>query len=293
MRSVLAAVLCLLLAAPAAAAGQRSVVDVPVRSVEAGQGTIGYRAVGKGPPLVMIMGLSGTMDAWEPKLVDALAKHRRVITFDNEGIGRTTLGPGTLTIRRMADDAASLIRNLGLRRADVLGWSMGGMIAQSLARRHPARVRRLVLAATAPGDGKATPPRTDVIQRLLSGSASGLDLLFAPGRPGLAQAFVEDISRYRNFRPAAPPAITQAQLTACMEWLQGREPSGRRLSRLRLPVLVGGGALDRLLPVANQRYLARAIPNAKLRVYRDAAHGFLSQYRRRFAAAVERFLGSR
>ena len=292
MRSVLVAVLCLLLAAPAAAAGQRSVVDVPVRSVEAGQGTIGYRAVGKGPPLVLIMGLAGTMDAWEPKFVDALAKHRRVITFDNEGIGRTTLGPGTLTIRRMADDAASLIRRLRLGRADVLGWSMGGMIAQSLARRHPGRVRRLVLAATAPGDGKATLPGNDVIQELFGGS-SALDLLFPPGRPRLARAFIEDISRYPNFRPAVPPAITPAQVTACLEWLQGREPSGRRLRRLRLPVLVGGGAHDRLLPVANQRYLARTLPNAKLRVYRDAAHGFLSQYRRRFVAAVERFLGNR
>src|SRR3954467_10974503 len=127
MRRVLLLALAVVLVAPTASAGARaSILQAPVKTAGAGQGKIGYRSVGSGPPLVLIMGLSGTMNAWEPAFVDALAAHHRVIVFDNEGIGRSTLGPGTLTVRRMARDTASLIRALRLRRVDVLGWSMGG-----------------------------------------------------------------------------------------------------------------------------------------------------------------------
>jgi pimeloyl-ACP methyl ester carboxylesterase len=293
MRSWAAVAICLALAAPAAASGtapSRSITDAPIRTVQAGQGKIGYRSVGKGRPLVLVMGLSGTMDAWPPSFVDSLAARRRVVTFDNEGIRRSTLGPGTLTVGSMADDVASLIRVLRLRRADVLGWSMGGMIAQSLARQHPKRVRRLVLCATAPGDGRATPPAADVITQLSTGTANVFQLLFPPGHDSAAQAYARAITSYPSASPAAPPEVTRAQLAASATWLAGGDPSGRPLSRLRPPVLVGGGALDRLLPVANQRYLARAVPNARLRVYPDAAHGFFLQHRREFVRVVDRFL---
>ena len=109
------------------------------------------------------MGLSGTIDGWPPSFLDAVAaKGHRVIVFDNEGIGRSTLRAGTLTITRMGQDTARFIKALHLRRPDLAGWSMGGMIAQSLAVQSPKLVRRLVLMATAPGDGHATcrtPPR--------------------------------------------------------------------------------------------------------------------------------------
>jgi pimeloyl-ACP methyl ester carboxylesterase len=284
-------VILLALSAPAAAAGtlRRSIADAPIRTVQAGQGKIGYRSVGHGRPLVLVMGLSGTMDAWPPGLVDALAARRRVVVYDNEGIRRTTLGPGTLTIRRMADDLASLIRALRLRRPDVLGWSMGGMIAQSLARTHPSRVRRLVLAATAPGDGRGTLPGADVIGNLTRPTRAS-QLLFPPGNDSLFASYTRSLASYPGASPAAPPATARAQLAATARWLVGGDPSGRPLSRLRLPVLVGGGAQDRLLPVANQRYLARALPNARLRIYRDAAHGFLIQHQRSFTRLVDRFL---
>jgi pimeloyl-ACP methyl ester carboxylesterase len=288
-----AVAICLVLAAPAgtsAAAPSRSITDTPIRTVRAGQGKIGYRSIGRGRPLVLVMGLSGTMDAWPPSFVDSLAARRRVIAFDNEGIRRSTLGPGTLTIARMADDAASLIRALRLGRADVLGWSMGGMIAQSLAHQHPNRVRRMVLCATAPGDRRATPPAPDVITQLASGTANVFQLLFPPEQDSAAEAYARGIASYPSASPAAPPAVTRAQFGANATWLTGGDPTGRPLGRLRLPVLVGGGALDRLLPVANQRYLARALPNARLRIYRDAAHGFFIQDGRDFVRVVDRFL---
>jgi pimeloyl-ACP methyl ester carboxylesterase len=290
VRSLVAVAICLVLAPAAAAAPQRSIADTPIRAVQAGQGTVGYRSVGEGRPLVLIMGLAGTMDAWPPNFVDGIAARRRVITFDNEGIRRTTLGTGALSIARMADDTASLIRALRLRRADVLGWSMGGMIAQSLARRHPKLVRRMVLCSTAPGDGRATPPAPDVISQLATGTGNASQLLFPPGQDPAARAYARAITSYPSPSPGAPASVTQAQFAATAGWLAGADPSGRPLRRLRLPVLVGGGALDRLLPPANQRHLARALPNARLRVYRDAAHGFFLQHGREFVRVVDRFL---
>jgi pimeloyl-ACP methyl ester carboxylesterase len=282
----------LALSTPAHAATP-SIVKAPVRTVHAGQGKIGYRSVGSGRPLVLIMGLSGTMDSWKPAFVDELAKHRRVITFDNEGIRKTTLGKGTLSIRRMADDTASLIRALKLKRADVLGWSMGGMIAQSLARRHPELLRRLVLCATAPGDGKATPPAAAVLDKLSNPGADPaalLGLLFPPGQDAATSAFVTGISSYPKAAPIAPAKISKLQLVASTTWLLGQEPSGHPLSKLKLPVLVGGGELDVLLPVANQRHIAGALPHAKLVTYPDAGHGFFVQHPE-FAGVIETFLG--
>ena len=294
MRRVLGLSLCLLLVLPASAlaAQTRSIVDAPIRTVEAGNGTVAYRSVGQGRPLVMIMGLSGSMDAWPPSFVDALAARRRVIVFDNQGIRRSSPGRGTLTIRGMARRTAALIRALRLGRPDVLGWSMGGMIAQSLARQRPRRVRRLVLCATAPGNGKGTAPAPDVFNELANPGTSQVNLFAAlfPTDPAAAEAFARGIVSYPNANPAAPSEVVSAQFGATASWLIGADPSGRPLSRLRLPVLVGGGELDRVLPVANQRYLGRRLPRARLKIYADAGHGFLFQHPRDWLRRINRFL---
>ena len=291
LRPLLLAVLALgLLAGPAQAAAPPSITKAPVRTVDTPRGEIGYRSVGNGPPLVMIMGLSGTMDAWPPSFVDALARKRRVITFDNAGIRRSTLGPLPLTISRMADKTAALIRALKLMRTDVLAWSMGGMIAQSLAARHPKLLRRLVLCATAPGDGHGTIPDPDALSEL-SNPAGGGGLLFPPGEDATNADFIRDIATYPRFMPQAPADVSSLQFGAADSWLAGQDPSGRNPRRLELPVLIGAGELDRALPVANQRYLARVLPNARLKVYPAAAHGFFFQHRRDFLGRVQRFLG--
>jgi pimeloyl-ACP methyl ester carboxylesterase len=290
---ILGLALCLGLALPASApaAETPSIADAPIRAVAAGKGTIGYRSIGEGPPLVLIMGLSGSMDAWPPSFVDALAVRRRVVIFDNEGIRRST-GSGQLTIRRMARKTAALIRALHLKRPDVLGWSMGGMIAQSLARQHPRRVRRLVLCATAPGNGKATFPAPDVVAELAdpTSAQSNLFSYLFPTAPAASEAFVRGIASYPNSAPRAPSGVISAQSAASATWLAGRDPTGRPRSRLRLPVLVGGGELDRILPVANQRHLGRRLPRARLKVYPDAGHGFLFQHQRDWLRRINRFL---
>lgn len=292
LRLLLIVVLVLgLLAAPARAAAPDSITETRVRTADTARGEIGYRSFGKGPPLVMIMGLSGTMDAWPPSFVDVLARERRVITFDNAGIRRSALGPLPLTITRMADKTAALIRALKLKRTDVLGWSMGGMIAQSLASRHPKLLRRLVLCATAPGDGHGTIPDPDTLRDFDNPSRGAGGLLFPPGQDALFADYIRDIAAYPRLMPQAPPDVSSLQFGASGRWLAGLDPSGRNPRRLKLPVLIGGGELDRALPVANQRYLARVLPNARLKVYADAAHGFFIQHRRDFARRVQRFLG--
>lgn len=134
---------------------------------------------------------------------------------------------------------------------------MGGTIAQSLAHRHPKLVRRMMLCATAPGDGHATPPARRRDPRAGQRHGESVAARLPPGHDSAAQPFIRAITSYPNASPGAPPETTRAQLTASAIWTNGGDPSGRPLSGLRLPVLVGGGALDRLLPAANQRYLAR------------------------------------
>src|SRR6476659_11164789 len=145
-------------------AATASVVSAPVRVAHTSLGAVGYRVVGSGPPLILIMGYGWTMEDLDPRLVHALAQHNRVVMFDNSGVGRTQQLPPPLTIDAMADQTSALIDTLGLGRPNLLGWSMGGMIAQALAVLHPAQVGRLVLCATFPGTGAAVPPSQAALQ---------------------------------------------------------------------------------------------------------------------------------
>lgn len=297
-RALLLLLVLVVVPAPGAAADgpvRSPAALAPTRTVDAGGVRLAYRAFGSGRPIVFVMGLSGTMDAWDPRFLDAVAAQgRRVVVFDNEGMGRSRLRPGPMTIRRLGDDVAALIRALRLRRPDVFAWSMGGMIGQSFAVRHPRLVRRLVLAATAPGDGKVVPSTGRGAEVLLSRSESAvgaLDTLFAPFATAARDAYVENVALRRGAMPVGPRSTIDAQLLASAGWLSGKDPDGKRVRRLRMPVLVAGGELDELLPVGNSRYLARRIPRARLLVYRDASHMFFVQKRIVFLRRMDRFLG--
>ncbi len=268
---------------------QVSVTTAPVRAARTSWGRIGYRSVGRGSPLVMIMGLSGSIDAWDPSFIAALAQHHRVVVLDNEGIGLSTLRPGTLTITRMGDDTADLISALHLRRPDVLGWSMGGFIAQAFAVRHPGLYRRLILSATAPGNGQGVLPSAAVASLLAGGGEQILAALFPPDQAKQAPAYIKAITRYPNFyQPSAK--ISALQLTASTRWLSGQEPSGRLITRLRAPTLIADGAEDVILPSANSIKLGRLIHGSQVKLYPDAGHGFLFQDEASWVARIERFL---
>jgi len=157
-----------------------------VRSARTTLGTVAYRTMGSGPPLVLITGYSATMEGWDQRFVDALAQHYRVVIFDNAGTGQTQALPGPLTIDGMANQASALIAALGLKRPDVLGWSMGSMIAQALAVLHPDQVRRLILCASYPGNGTMIRPSEQAIHALASGDThQAMADLFPRGRQPL------------------------------------------------------------------------------------------------------------
>jgi len=264
------------------------VVTAPVRIAHTSLGDVGYRAVGSGPPLVLIMGRGFTMEEWDPRLVHDLALHNRVVMFDNAGVGDTAALPPPPSIDAMAEQASALITTLGLGRADVLGWSLGGMIAQALAVLHPAQVRRLVLCATYPGTGAAVVPAKTGRQAASLTSASAASLF--PANQGSAyDAFAAAIAEY----PAAPaesPTTKAAQAFAIDDWWAGIDAAGRQTARISVPTLIADGTDDQLVPIVNDHLLARLIPGARLVLYPDAGHAFLFQEGPRFASLVESFL---
>jgi pimeloyl-ACP methyl ester carboxylesterase len=276
----------------APAANAATAVDAPTKVVKIGKQKLGYRTFGSGRPLVMVMGLGGTMGSWDPTFLDALAAGgHRIVLLDNEGVGKTTALKGRLTIRRMGDTTAGLIKRLRLKRPDVAGWSMGGMIAQSLAVRHPKSVRRLVLMATAPGDGKGAAPTPEALKALSSNDpTAALGLIFPPDQGAARDTYVQHILLRRPFEGIAPAAQAVKQTAASGAWLLNQDPDGRRVAKLTLPTLIGGGELDPLLPVANQRHLNDMIRGSQLVTYPDASHGFLFQHQAEFVPLMLQFL---
>ena len=275
-------------ASPASTAAKSSVVSAPVRIAPTKLGAVGYRVVGSGPPLVMVMGYSGTMEVWDPRFADALAQHHRVVIFDNAGVGQTQALPAPLTIDAMADQASALIDALGLGRPDVLGWSMGGMIAQALAVLHPAQVRRLVLCATFPGTGTAVVPSQTAVQALTSSDPG--PYLYPADQVAAWDAFVAATSSYPA-ASSAPAAVITAQGNASLSWFAGTDPAGRTTATIDVPTLIADGSADRIDAVANDHALAKLIRGARLVLYPDAGHAFLFQEGTSFTSLIESFLG--
>ena len=266
------------------------VLTAPTRIADTAAGTVGYREVGAGSPLLLITGFGASMDDWSPSFVDSLASQHQVIVFDNAGVGRTAPGAAS-SIAAMADQTSDLISALHLHRPAVLGWSMGGMIAQALAVDHPAQVSRLVLAATQAGTGKALPVPTAAAAQLASPNpVAVLAVLFPPDQTSAAGAYATGILQYQGFYQA-PAATKASQSLAIQQWLAGQDPPGRQVGKLQVPTLVADGSLDRLDPSANARLLARSVPGARLILYPDAGHAFLFQDASTFISAMERFLG--
>lgn len=281
-----------MLAMSASATAAPSAVNTPIRTVSVSWGRIGYRALGRGQPLLLLQGSTISIDFWPPSFLDALAGRFRIFAPDYEVIGHTTLRAGEMTIPRLADDAADLIRALHLRRVNVLGLSIGTSVAEALAIRHPQLVRRVILcSAPGPGDGRAVAGSPAAIQVLLHPSlATAMPFLFPADRAAAARAFVRDIHRYRHFY-GAPNSVARLQFAAGVRWFGGLDADGHRIAQIRVPVLLGAGADDEMTPPVNTRILEAELPHATVRIYPDAKHLFLFQDAPDWIARIEQFLG--
>jgi pimeloyl-ACP methyl ester carboxylesterase len=214
-----------------------------------------------------------------------------VVIFDNAGVGHTqTLPPPPLTIDAMANQTSALIDSLRLGRPNVLGWSMGSMIAQALAVLHPSQVRRLVLCAAYPGIGTVARPAQTAIDALTSSNQQELAADLFPRDRGLAySAYVADASAYPAASPP-PSAMVVAQAHAVTEWWDGTDPAGKQTTKISIPTLIADGTVDRLDPPFNSRRLAKLIPKSRLVLYADAGHAFLFQDATPVAFAIDSFL---
>jgi len=267
------------------------VLTAPIRVVRTPAGTVAYRELGSGPALLLIMGAGVSMDGWPPSMVDALAARHEVVVFDNAGVGRTSAvpAPAPLSVTAMASQTSALISALRLGRPAVLGWSMGGMIAQALAVSHPAQVSRLILAATAVGTGKAVPlPPYSTVSGLSPAKLAAQ--LFPKNQAAAARAWVNDSLQYPGSYGVSA-ATFRSQYLAAEAWLAGQDAAGHLAGDIRVPTLVAGGTLDQFIVTANDRLLASSVPGAKLLLFDDAGHGFLFQDAAGFIRDVETFIG--
>ena len=272
--------------------------DVPTRIVSAGGVDLAYRELGPttGVPLVLVTHLAAVLDNWDPRVVDGLAATRRVIAFDNRGVGAST-GTTPRTIQAMAKDAAMFIRALGLTQVDLLGFSMGGMIAQVIAQDDPELVRRLILAGTGPAGGEGITNVTklshlDTLRALLT-LQDPKQFLFFTRTPNGRRAGKEFLARLKERTENRDKAISVksyfAQLSAIHSWGLERPHD---LSTVVQPVLVANGESDRMVPTHNSVDLARRLPNSDLVIYPDAGHGGIFQFHEQFVQQAVAFLQS-
>lgn len=296
IRLALALLGCLLAFPAAAGAASLSAV----KHVEVDGMSVGYREGGRGPNLVLVMGRSGAMADWDPALLKRLIVGHHLVVFDNRGVA-TTDNPSSesLTVARMAEDTLGLMSALGIERTDLMGWSMGGYIAQQVTIDAPSRVRRLVLCATSPGGSHTQAPKSRVVRRALEdpdlSSLALFELSFPldrAGRRGKAR-YLYRVARQPDLEPnsfAISKATREGQLNATSQWKSASGGSYEELPGLRQRTLVLWGDEDRVEPPANDRLLARRLPNASARVYSDAGHAFLFQDAFAVGTAIRKFL---
>lgn len=274
-------------------------VDAPTRFVEANGTRYAYRRFGAtdGNPLVFLQHFTGTMDSWDPSVVDGFARERPVVLFDNAGVGRSG-GTTPDDMASMADHAVAFIAALALTRVDLLGFSLGGFIAQIVVAHHPELVRRLILAGTGPEGGQGIERMAAVVGRGVQASPAQPRLFLFFGQTessqGAGRAFIERQSlRTIDRDPDSSEQAIAAQLKAIVGWGTAPAADGvARLRRITQPVLVVNGKADVMVPTINSFVLFEQLPDARLVLYPDSGHGALFQHADAFVGEGLRFLAA-
>jgi pimeloyl-ACP methyl ester carboxylesterase len=275
-------------------------VDAKTQLVSASNGVdYAYRVTGESdePPLVALQHFRGNLDNWDPALIDALARGRRVITFDNRGVAAST-GTTPNTIAQMALDAIDFINALDVGEVDLLGFSIGSFVAQEIALVRPSTARRLVLASSAPqGASGMHGWAADVIGAVGKPETSPEEYLsvFFTGSEASRAAGQEVLGRVYGARTLDRDGVTSwqtrlAQYDAVCTWGQPNHSLLERVSAIDKPVFVANGDSDPMILPRYSYLLAGLIPAARLKLYPDSAHGFLFQHHAEFAADLHAFL---
>jgi pimeloyl-ACP methyl ester carboxylesterase len=248
-------------------------------------------------PLVFLHHLTATLDDWDPAVLDGLAATRRVIIFDNRGVGRSG-GVTPDSVAAMARDAAAFLDAKGLKQVDLLGYSLGGFVAQLLAVTRPALVRRLILAGTGPAGGEGISDVEAVLTGAMQkGAAQGRHpksfLFFSPTSSSqrAGQEFLTRLAaRKQDLDTAASNETIQAQVKAIAVWGSPSSAKEVDLGAIRQPALVVNGNHDIMVPTSNSIVLFEKLGNAQLSLYPDSGHGALFQHSPSFVEQVARFL---
>ena len=271
----------------------------PTQFVDAAGVRFAYRRFGKssGVPLIFNMHFTGTMDHWDPLVTDGLAATREVILFNNAGISSTS-GEVPASAEEMAANAAAFIKALGLAKVDVLGFSLGGFVAQALTLAYPALVRRLILVGTGPRGGEGMATLTREAQAVFGSTYANPDELwlgvfFTPTEASQAagRAFLRRFRLRQEGRdPEVSETVAPAQINAIGKWGAPRADAFDYLRNITHPTLVINGSNDVIIYTVNSLILQQNLPNAQLILYPDSNHGSQYQYPALFVADVTRFL---
>lgn len=275
-----------------------SYAQAPARTVSAGGVTYAYRELGPkgGIPVVFFVHLAATLDNWDPRIIDPIAKNRHVITFDQRGVGAST-GKVASTLEEAADHAYEFITALGFDKIDIFSFSMGGMIAQDLVVKHPDLVRRLVLTGTGPRGGKDMDKVVgvtywDILRATLTRSDPKEFLFFNRDATGKAagKAFV------RRLQERTVDRDKDITLSALRTQLKAIQRFGRSapsdLSTFTQPTLIANGDHDRMVPTVLSEDLHRRIKGSQLIIYPNSGHGGIFQFHEEFAPVAAEFLAS-
>jgi pimeloyl-ACP methyl ester carboxylesterase len=283
-----------------ATGAQASYLDAQIQRITAGNGIeYAYRDLGAGEvPLVLLQHFRGNLDNWDPALIDDLAAQRRVVTFDNVGVGGTT-GVTPNTIHAMAYGAIAFIEAMGFRKADLLGFSIGSFVAQEIALIRPDVLRCVVLASSAPQGAAGmhgwAPEVIGAVGEPEPNPQGYLDVFFAhtdSSRAAGQQAAGRIFGRTTNQDAPTTWQTRQAQYDAVCTWGIPDHSLLQRVAAIELPVFVANGDSDPMILPRYSHLLAGLLPDARLKIYPDAAHGFLFQHYAEFAADVHAFLTS-
>ena len=270
--------------------------DTPTRKLNVGGVDYAYRELGTGSgvPVVFLHHLTAVLDDWDPRVVDGIAAHHRVIAFDNRGVGGTGSSVPS-TVDQMGSDAIAFITALGLKKVDLFGFSLGGGVAQMVALQRPDLVRRMVLAGTGPrGGGGIDKMATIVGGAYLKAALTRSDprnFLFFPRTPGGKRAAADYLLRLQERTGDRDKGISmQARIAQIMAIRHAGKSAPDDLSVITQPVLVANGDKDLMVDSSHSADMARRLPNSQLIIYPDSGHGGVFQYHQTFVPEVLRFL---